>query len=110
MNNDVGIQVSLPELQLREMGTADSFANLLRSTRDLSNLELIALDDELEFYARTGLVGRYMTRLMLPLWIESHLRFESAEIVKVKNVQPLSLRRMSALNAESLTEALDGAA
>ena len=48
-------------------GTPDSYRLLLRSTKALSNRELAALEDDLEYYAKTGLIGVTMSQLLVQL-------------------------------------------
>lgn len=57
-------QRSLPELLLSGEGTADSYALFREELEALSDAELEALEDDLEFYAETKLVGVQMSRLL----------------------------------------------
>lgn len=58
---------SAPECQLSKMGNAESYETLLNKTRALSDRELRALEDDLSYYAETGLIGINMSRLLVVL-------------------------------------------
>lgn len=61
----------LPKLQLAEAGTGRSYAILLRAAVSLSDAKLNALEDELNFYERTRLVGIHMSKLLKLLQLDA---------------------------------------
>ena len=61
------ISKSLPDLQLCAAGTKGSYDILSQASRALPDAELKALEEELSFYERTGLVGIHMSKLLLLL-------------------------------------------
>jgi len=65
---------SLPELQLREAGTARSYELLLRATKCMSDAKLNALEDELHFFANTRFVGIHMSKLLSLLQLDATAR------------------------------------
>ncbi len=58
---------SAPECQLSKIGTPSSYEKLLHKTRTLSDEELYALEEDLSYYAETGLIGINMSRLLVLL-------------------------------------------
>jgi hypothetical protein len=52
---------------LSRTGSAHSYETLLRAAQGLSDDELKALEDDLQYYAKTGLIGIYMSRLLAML-------------------------------------------
>lgn len=67
MNHNSKPRLSAPECQLCQTGSAQSYATLLKAARNLSNDELKSLEDDLKYYAETGLIGIYMSRLLAQL-------------------------------------------
>ena len=61
------ISLSCPELQLRRFGDEAFYSSLLEATQSLSPKDLTALEEELSYYTRTGLVGVVMSRLLAGL-------------------------------------------
>ncbi len=70
MNLNRKPSLSAPGCQLSEVGTSMTQALLLSAARTLSDAELEALEDDLAFFDETGLVGRYMSRLLAVLQAE----------------------------------------
>ncbi len=62
---------SLPDLQLCAAGTTGTYDILSQASRALPDTELNALEEELSFYERTGLVGIHMSKLLLLLRMET---------------------------------------
>lgn len=62
---------SAPECQLSKPGSAQSYEILLKSARKLSDDDLCALEDDLAYYAETGLIGINMSRLLVQLHPDS---------------------------------------
>ena len=58
---------SAPACQLQKLGNAQSDKVLNTAVGKLSNEELGGLEADLAFYAETGLIGIYMSRLMKSL-------------------------------------------
>jgi len=58
---------SAPECQLSKSGTPESMKILLNSTQTLSDEELCALEEDLNYYSETGLIGVTMSRLLVLL-------------------------------------------
>lgn len=54
------------------IGDADTYGALLSASQGLSDKELKALEDDLSYYAETGLVGVQMSKLLSYLQSESH--------------------------------------
>ncbi|MEO9825563.1 MAG: hypothetical protein ABJF50_14185 [Paracoccaceae bacterium] len=55
---------SAPQCQLNELGTADTFKTLVNAMKTLSKSDIEDLEDDLSFYAETGLIGVQMSRLL----------------------------------------------
>lgn len=55
---------SAPQCQLMETGTPRTFRTLLTATKELSQPDIEALEEDLLFYAETGLIGVQMSRLL----------------------------------------------
>jgi len=55
---------SAPSQLLNQDGTANSYCIQKLAVQKLSGEELLALEDDLEFFDRTGLVGIYMSRIL----------------------------------------------
>ncbi len=62
---------SAPECQLSKRGSALSYDILLKSAQKLSDDDLCALEDDLAYYAETGLIGINMSRLLVQLQPDS---------------------------------------
>ena len=62
---------SMPELQLQETGTEVTYDTLLNASRNLSENERELLEDDLSFYADTGLVGIQMSKLLALLQLDA---------------------------------------
>ncbi len=62
---------SAPECLLSRLGTARSYETLLKAAQGMSKEELLALEDDLSYYAQTGLIGIYMSRLLAKLQPET---------------------------------------
>ena len=58
---------SAPESDLRKDGSASTYSILKAAAANLSDKDLKSLDDDLTFYAQTGLIGVQMSRLMVLL-------------------------------------------
>lgn len=58
---------SAPECQLSKAGTDWSFEVMLKKAQTLSDDELSALEEDLEYYSETGLIGINMSRLLVLL-------------------------------------------
>ena len=68
MNNPkFEVRQSAPECQLHETGTASSYGILSKAVQSLSDRKLKALEDDLSFYAQTGLIGTHMSWLLVLL-------------------------------------------
>ena len=55
---------SAPECQLNQLGTSKTFSILVKSLKDLPYSDLEDLEEDLSFYAETGLIGVQMSRLL----------------------------------------------
>lgn len=55
---------SAPERILRKDGTDRTFEVLCQAARNLSPSELLDLEDDLQFYEETRLIGIHMSRLL----------------------------------------------
>ncbi|MGR3514680.1 MAG: hypothetical protein ACU0GG_18120 [Paracoccaceae bacterium] len=58
---------SAPECQLSKSGSPETYRVLLAATQSLSSSELTALEEDLNCYADTGLIGVVMSRLLVAL-------------------------------------------
>lgn len=58
---------SAPECQLSKPGSPETLRILLAATQALSSSELTALEEDLNCYADTGLIGVVMSRLLVAL-------------------------------------------
>ena len=58
---------SAPESDLRKDGSEFTYSILNAAAGALSDKDLKSLDDDLTFYAQTGLIGVQMSRLMVLL-------------------------------------------
>ena len=67
MNANSNVCPSAPECQLSCQGSAHTYDILLKSARSLSDKDLHALEDDLAYYAETGLIGINMSRLLVLL-------------------------------------------
>ena len=64
-------QESAPVRQLSRLGTKSSYDMLLKATQNLSDNDLVDLENELNFYAQTGLVDLRMSKFLLLLQLEA---------------------------------------
>lgn len=55
---------SAPQCQLNQLGTAETFKTLAKALKTLPNSDIEDLEDDLSFYAETGLIGVQMSRLL----------------------------------------------
>lgn len=55
---------SAPECQLSKLGTDETFSTLLRAARELSEKDLKALEEDIDFYSQTGLIGVRMSWML----------------------------------------------
>lgn len=67
MNRNSKPRLSAPECQLCKTGSASSYETLLKAAQGLSDDDLKSLEDDLNYYAETGLIGIYMSRLLAML-------------------------------------------
>jgi hypothetical protein len=64
MKHCVASRPSAPECQLSKLGTEETYERLLRAARDLSEKDLQVLEDDIAFYAKTGLIGVGMSKML----------------------------------------------
>lgn len=55
---------SAPQCQLNKLGTLETFEILVNAMKSLSKNDIEDLEDDLSFYAETGLIGVQMSRLL----------------------------------------------
>ena len=71
MTANIEVKQSLPEYFLCQEGSSVTYTELLRALQDVSDKDLEALDDDIDFYLQTGLVGVHMSRLIPCLSVSS---------------------------------------
>lgn len=67
MMTDQKTCLSAPECQLTKYGSPQSYELLLNSAKGLSDEALGALEDDLQYYSKTGLIGVNMSRMLAML-------------------------------------------
>ena len=64
-------QESAPVRQLSRPGTKSSYDMLLKATQNLSDNDIVDLENELNFYTQTGLVGLRMSKFLVLLQMDA---------------------------------------
>ena len=71
MISSIKANQSLPEYLLGQEGNSTTYEELLDALTGASNQDLEALDDDIDFYMQTGLVGVHMSRLIPSLSVSN---------------------------------------
>lgn len=78
----------MPELQLRQAGTECSYIALLKASQALTDEDLGLLEEDLSHYARTGLVGVHMSRLLALLQLNLSVKSARKKCVDLPEMEP----------------------